>query len=344
MAGKQIKLIFLSDTHLGFDYPIRPRIVRRRRGYDFFANFKRVLSYAIRSKADLIVHGGDFFFRSRVPKKIVDLAYDLLLNFANFDIPIYLVPGNHERSRLPSAEQLSHSNIHIFDRPRSFLFDGKVKVQLSGFPYYTDHIRKNMGRVVRETGWDRIPADFRILCMHHLIEGATIGPSNYMFRRGTDVIRVVDLPIEFPLILSGHIHRRQLLVKNREKGENSQIVVFSGSTERTSFAEKDEPKGFFEFIIRKKPAGQVKIQNFQFVALPARPMVDLTLRNCLNPQGLKNQIRSSINQIDQDAIVRLKIAETLNSEMVEWLTHPFLREIFPGTMNFQLSRNLFSLD
>jgi hypothetical protein len=38
-----IRILFLADTHLGFDLPFRPRIQRRRRGPEFFANFKRAL-------------------------------------------------------------------------------------------------------------------------------------------------------------------------------------------------------------------------------------------------------------------------------------------------------------
>ena len=105
------------------------------------------------------------------------------------------------------------------------------------------------------------------------------------------------------LILSGHIHRRQLLVKSSEKRENSQTVVFSGSTERTSFAEKDDPKGFFEFIFSKNQKNQTYINGYKFIELPSRPMVDLTLTTCASRQKLKKQIMSSICQIDRDAIV-----------------------------------------
>jgi hypothetical protein len=38
-----IPILLLADTHLGFDLPFRPRIKRRRRGPDFFANFERAL-------------------------------------------------------------------------------------------------------------------------------------------------------------------------------------------------------------------------------------------------------------------------------------------------------------
>ena len=34
-----IRILLIVDTHPGFDLPFRPRIKRRRRGPDFFANF-----------------------------------------------------------------------------------------------------------------------------------------------------------------------------------------------------------------------------------------------------------------------------------------------------------------
>ena len=70
-----VRVVVFSDTHLGFDYPIRPRVERRRRGPDFFASFQRVLDYAVETRADLLLHSGDFFFRSKVSPAIVDRAY-----------------------------------------------------------------------------------------------------------------------------------------------------------------------------------------------------------------------------------------------------------------------------
>ena len=42
-----LEFLFFADTHLGFDLPARPRIERRRRGPDFFANFERALAPAL---------------------------------------------------------------------------------------------------------------------------------------------------------------------------------------------------------------------------------------------------------------------------------------------------------
>ena len=64
-----IRILFLADTHLGFDYPFRPRVQRRRRGPDFFRNFDLALQPAHRGEVDLVVHGGDIFYRSKIPAR-----------------------------------------------------------------------------------------------------------------------------------------------------------------------------------------------------------------------------------------------------------------------------------
>ena len=51
-----IRILLIADTHLGFDLPFRPRIQRRRRGLEFFANFKRALRPALNDEVDAVVH------------------------------------------------------------------------------------------------------------------------------------------------------------------------------------------------------------------------------------------------------------------------------------------------
>ena len=56
-----MKILLFADTHLGFDYPIRPRIERRRRGLDFFNNYQTILDTAVTENVDVLLHGGDVF-------------------------------------------------------------------------------------------------------------------------------------------------------------------------------------------------------------------------------------------------------------------------------------------
>jgi uncharacterized protein DUF2867 len=54
-----VRVLFVSDTHLGFDSPSRPRVVRRRRADDLFQNFERALEPAWTGQVDVVAHGGD---------------------------------------------------------------------------------------------------------------------------------------------------------------------------------------------------------------------------------------------------------------------------------------------
>ncbi len=131
-----IKILLFADSHLGFDLPRQPRIERRRRGEDLFKNYLDVLKFARTQKVDLVVHGGDLFHHSKVSRAIIERAYRPLYEIACRRIPVYLVPGNHERSRLPGHLYLSHDNIHVFDRPVTYVQQiGGMKISLSGFPF-----------------------------------------------------------------------------------------------------------------------------------------------------------------------------------------------------------------
>jgi len=342
LMKNSIRFVFFADTHLGFDYPIRPRIDRRRRGQDFFDNYHRVLSYAIDNKVDFMVHGGDFFFRSKVPATIVDLAYASLFEFAESGIPFYIVPGNHERSKLPISLLLTHPNIKVFDTPKNFITNfGDISLTISGFPFERENIRERCASLLQKTNWKKISADIKLLCIHQAVEGAQVGTQNYTFRYGKDVIRMSDIPQEFLAVLSGHIHRKQILWNHSKKNAPSRPVIFCGSTERTSFAERLEDKGFFEIELRLVDNDIWRIYRCDFIILPTRPMVEIYLDVGIDKNAIKPYLLSKIAKINPNAIVRLKCAGKPDDHIRAILTGAFLRENFPKTMSVELGSEFF---
>lgn len=172
-----LKIVFFADTHLGFDYPLHPRVDMRRRGPDFFDNYQYILDYASETRPDLVVHGGDLFFRRRVPLKIVDMAYEALMKFSASGIPLFIVPGNHEGSRLPASLWLSASKAFIFDRPRTFEMAVRGQaVAISGFPFARHDAGHRFKALLAETDWKDAAAPVKLLCLHQAIEGAQFGP------------------------------------------------------------------------------------------------------------------------------------------------------------------------
>jgi len=333
-----MRILFLADTHLGFDLPFKPRIERRRRGPDFFQNFRSALRPALQGEVDLVVHGGDLLYRSKVPAKLVDMSFQPLREVADRGIPVYLVPGNHERSAIPFRLLASHPNIHIFHSPRTYIFEkGGIKAALAGFPYYREGIRKEFPSLLAHTGYNREEADIKLLCLHHCVEGATVGPVNFTFHYQADVIRIQDIPRDFAAVLSGHIHRFQVLERGLQ-GETIEVPIFyPGSTERTSFAEKDETKGYLILEITRDKDGKTKILHWQFRPLTTRPMIQIQIKGekATAPQ-IETRLKEKIQSLPKDTILQIKIGHPLPESWGTILSATNLRSLAPH-MNISLS-------
>lgn len=330
-----IRILFLADTHLGFDFPFRPRIQRRRRGPEFFANFKRALQPALNGQVDCVVHGGDLLYRSKVPAKLVAMAFEPLKQAADQGIPIYLVPGNHERAAIPHRHLAEHPRIHIFDLPRTYVLQkDNFTLALAGFPFVRHGIRRAFLHHLNQTGRRHIDADVHVLCIHQAIAGATVGPVGYMFRYTPDVIRASDIPAGFSAVLSGHIHRFQVLTKSLGGKKLPAPVFYPGSIERTSFAERSEKKGYLILDFETDGAKAGTLKQWTFHELPVRPMIQLDL-NASGMTGieLKSWIKTSMERLRADSIVKLKIRGEISENAMTVLRAANLRSLAPPTMN-----------
>jgi DNA repair exonuclease SbcCD nuclease subunit len=227
-----IRLLLLADTHLGLSD-------------GFFASYERALQPAVRGEVDLVIHGGDVFFRSRVKPGLVLDAFAPLKRIADAGIPVVVVPGNHERSAIPFPLLAAHPGVHIFDSPRTFSLRIRgMDIAVAGFPCERLRVRDRFRELVLRTGWRKAPAVIRLLCLHQSIEGATVGPAGFVFRSHPDVIPGRVIPPEFAAVLSGHIHRHQVLTSDLAGRALGAPVFYPGSTKRTSHAEDGEAKGY----------------------------------------------------------------------------------------------------
>jgi exonuclease SbcD len=342
MTDSLTKILFLADTHLGFDLPIHPRINRRRRGPDFFENFNRALEPALRGEVDLVVHGGDIFYRSRVPAVHVTGAFEPILKIAEQGTPVFIVPGNHERSRIPHSLFAKHPNIHIFDRPKTFTSNSRgATLSLSGFPYHRNDIRNYFKTLVDQTGIHQTEADVSILCIHQIVEGAKVGPRNYTFRTNSDVIKGREIPRGFAAVLCGHVHRAQVLSSDLSGKPLESPVLYPGAIERTSVAEKDEEKGYF--IIRLAPSSRRggSLLSYSFVRLPTRPMYDIPIDVIgLDNGALRSRLVKIISSLDPDGVVRVKVHGPFSEQTHPVLNAASLRSLAPPTMNIHLAHNV----
>ena len=327
-----LRVLLLGDTHLGFDDPLHARVDRRRRGADFLKNFELALEPALRGEVDAVVHGGDLFHRSSVPAALVERAFRPIAKIGAAGVPVFIVPGNHERSRIPHPLFAVHRNVFVFDRPRTFPvpFAGGVAA-FCGFPFAPD-VRARFGTLLDATGHAQVQAAVRLLCVHQAIEGARVGTPEFVFARGPDVISGADLPAGFAAVLGGHVHRGQRLARALDGTALAAPAFYAGSVERTSFAERRETKGYL--ILRIRTGGGGHVERYDFLPLPARPMFRMTIEaSCRDGSDPLYSLQQRLAALPADAIVRVHVG----GGAMPGVTAAILREIAPAGMNVDLA-------
>lgn len=212
-----------------------------------------------------MIHGGDVFFRSRVRPSLVMRVFQPLKRIADAGVPVIVVPGNHERSAIPYPLLAAHPGVHLFDRPRTIALNVRgVDVAVAGFPCERNGIRERFRNLVERTGWRSVPSALRLLCFHQTVEGATVGPADYVFRSNADVIPGAAIPNGFAAVLAGHIHRHQVLTADLSGRRMATPVFYPGSTQRTSAAEGGETKGTVTLELAPAEDGKGSLCRWSF--------------------------------------------------------------------------------
>jgi DNA repair exonuclease SbcCD nuclease subunit len=254
-----IRLLLLGDTHVGLE----PSHIR---------NFERALEAAFAGNVDAVVHGGDILYRSKVPPRLVEQAFAPLKRVADAGVPVYVVPGNHERSHIPYPILAMHPGVHIFHGPTTFTAELRgLRVAFAGFPY-AQRVRESFADIVESTRYRGAAADINLICMHHCFEGATCGPADYTFRYNPDVVRADDVPHDVAAIVTGHIHRHQVITRDLRGRHLPAPVLYAGSVARTSWVENPETKGYMIIELTADTTGG-RVADWQFVPLPARQLI-----------------------------------------------------------------------
>ncbi len=284
-----------------------------------------------------MVHGGDLLYRSKVPAELVRMALEPLLDVADRGIPVVLVPGNHERSAIPFPLLAAHSHLHVFDRPRIIEIElSGGRIGLAGFPCERKGIRRRFAPLLEETGWRQGHHDLDLLCLHQSVEGATVGPSDFVFSSGDDIIPGRHVPNGFAAVLSGHIHRHQVLTRDLGGRGLAAPVFYPGSVERTSAAERNETKGYLTMELEPNRANGGRLLDWTFHELPARPMIDLALVD-VDPSDPAGWLRSRFRVLDPDAVIRVRVTIEPDDATRETLNAASLRELALSTQTVEVS-------
>jgi DNA repair exonuclease SbcCD nuclease subunit len=149
------------------------------------------------------------------------------------------------------------------------------------------------------------------------------------------VIRARDLPAGFAGVLSGHIHRHQVLACDLQGRPLRAPVLYPGSIERTSFAEADEPKGFM--IVRVSESIDGIRLDWQFTQLPARPMLAAQVdAGVLHAAALDARLRALVAAAPLDAVLKVRVGGSPSPAHLRVMSAAHLRTFVPETMNLDV--------
>jgi len=329
-----LKFIHTADTHLGFEV-IRTAPLddagRKRRAQSVFENFLKVLEHALAVEADLLIHSGDLFNKYYIPQEKLEQLISPVTALTKAGMPVVIIPGNHERSEFPFDLFHGIPGIYVLDRPKSLILTLRgYEVGLAGFPFIRDDSRRSFLKALEETEYSGLRSDFNILVTHQAFDEALVGPVGYRFKAGRpDTVSRDKVPLDFEYIAAGHIHRYQILPHPLRPRLS---FVYPGSTQRMSFAEVDEEKGFVE--------GEVVNDRIEtrFVPLSAWDMEVVEIEAAgRSPKEVEKAIRDQFWRFSQDLVIRFNLVGGFGAGDYPEVDFGRLRDEMPAVLECQFA-------
>jgi DNA repair exonuclease SbcCD nuclease subunit len=250
---------------------------------------------------DLYIHSGDLLNTGTIPRESLDTLVRPFSRLTEAGIRVLIIPGNHERSTLPFDLFHGEPGVYVFDRPRSLCFETNgYSFGFAGFPFIREHSRRVFFHALEETGYRDLRSDLNILITHQTFDQAVVGPGGFVFRaERRDTVSREGVPADFAYIAAGHIHRHQILDHPLKPGLR---FVYPGSTQRMSFAEMDEEKGF---VVGELVHDRIETR---FIPLPAYSMERVEIEGAgLSAADFEARIRDQFWRLDGDRVVRFEI-------------------------------------
>jgi DNA repair exonuclease SbcCD nuclease subunit len=257
-----MKIVHIADTHLGYSaYRKISENGFNQREEDVILSFLDAVDKILAMKPDVVLHSGDLFDSVRPTNRIVSIGIRELIRIYKAGIPLVLISGNHETPKqlykgsiysileaLPLDKKLF--NIVYKDKYEAFSFDG---LTVHAIPQCSDDetFKTELKNIKLN------PDTKNVLMLHAGVSGMR------EFSHGESNELLVDYDwlnrSKFDYVALGHYHGCVNVAKN---------TWFSGSSERMSFNEVGQAKGFLEVDLAK----ETKINLIQ---VRTRPMIDM---------------------------------------------------------------------
>lgn len=282
-----MKILHIADSHLGYSaYRKVTQDGINQREMDTYNAFKQFVDYTVKSKPDLIIHAGDLFDSVRPNNRAITFAVNQILRISKAKIPFVIIAGNHEHPKLRETGHI----FSIFDHMENIypIYNAKYETlpfkinnkKLTVHAVPQCELKKQYEHELKKIK-PNSTAHYNILVTHGAVYGIQIFSMNEFNEL---IIPTKILKNDFDYIALGHYHKFTKLADN---------AYYSGSTERFTYSDAPDIKGFIEIELSNK-----KLKS-NFIELKIRPMIDPKPINCsiLKLDEVMNKIKEAINEI-----------------------------------------------
>lgn len=240
-------MLITADSHIGKSNDNPPGTILPIKCVDVRTRLFELLDAAEKKSVPLII-AGDVFDKENPPAYAHDIFVEFLDEAQKREIPLYIIPGNHDCGAVWSALMVSR---RMFDCPpseitivmdRPFVLTYK-KMSVCLIPHLP---KKQYASILEEHGtvkeWvckETGKKSFDVLVTHAHVDGAVSSSETELMESGTAYHFTPNDWPSFKLGVFGHVHKHQVL-----KIKRSATVIYPGSIIMNDFGERKDIKGF----------------------------------------------------------------------------------------------------
>ena len=308
-----MRMIHFSDTHLGFaDFTkIDPELGVNLREADVYRAFSQVVEYIRNNPPDIVIHSGDLFETSRPSNRAINFALKEIAKISQMEIPFILISGNHSTPRTRSSGSIFEA-FEIFDDLHPVYKSKYERIPIRNVLFHC--IPHMPTEEEMNSTFERLRPDpkakYNVIVSH---AGVT-ADIQYKMGEFNELIIPFSALIKrnnFDYLAMGHYHKHIELTRN---------AYYSGSTERFSFREANDQKGFMDVDLDNK--------IFKFIPIAVREMKVFEPINCL---GLSvREVEDAVERLTKDSfkdkIVQITFDKIRRHQYVE-LNFQRLKEV-----------------
>ncbi len=286
-----MRIVHFADTHIGYSaYRKLDENGFNQRETDVYKAFKECIDDILEIKPDVVLHCGDLFDSVRPTNRALSFALDQIIRVSDSGIPFVVIAGNHCTPRLRETGSVFRIFEHL-DNVFPIYRGEYERVEFGDLMVHAiPHSEGEAFRAQLEKLRASDEHKHNVAMMHAGIIGFSVFKMNEF---NEQLISTSYLKNEFDYIALGHFHENCQVAPNAD---------YSGSTERFSFSEARDKKGFLVVDLEN--------DRREFRRLHAREMLDLGPIDAseLDPSSLRSEIERVLEKNDlRGKIVRLKV-------------------------------------